>query len=342
MEESYTAHSEETEIGTERIVAFDVLKCFAIFLVLWAHGIQHLTSADCIENPLYRVIYSFHMPLFMMVSGYFSVKSMRLGFREFAKKKLRQIVLPGFLWPWVYVIIGMIAGEESVHLYSNPTRYIPFWFLWALLICNLLAYAGHSIKYGRILTLLVSQVIPFANVVFMYPAFIVGQLLYNNKEWFKRNIKVIIGVSALLYLVAMLFWGVDDWHLASQTQERIASSGYLAAGFFYVGKTAYKLVVNLSGSVMFISLFLFSDSLWDNQFCRVLGLIGKYTLIIYILQSFILEMQLPKYIHLDYLSQVVFDYIATPVIALVVILFSVGIAMLVDTNKYSRLLLLGR
>lgn len=339
----YTPSIQQNQVSrSERIVSLDVLKCFAIFLVCWAHGIQHLTTADCVENPLYRWIYSFHMPLFMMVSGYFSIKSVSLDFWKFAGRKLKQIALPGFLWPWIYVLIGVAAWGGSIHLKTNPTNYIPFWFLWSLLICNLLAYLGSKFKCGRIVTLVISQGILFANVIYMYPAFVLGQLVAENKDILKSNLKKILIISALVYFISLLFWDTNDWHLFSQVQERISMEGYVSAGLFYMGKTAYKLLVNLSGSLFFFSLFTIAEPLWKNGFGRVLGFIGKYTLIIYILQSFIIEMQLPKYINLDYLSWPVFNLVATPVLALCVMLFSVAIAALVDKNRYTRFLLLGR
>ena len=326
----------------ERIVAFDVLKCFAIYLMLWAHGIQHLTTADCVDNPVYRWIYSFHMPLFMMVSGYFSVKSMHLSFGKFTGKKLKQIALPGFVWPWVFALIGVVFFSGSFHFSTNILSYIPYWFLKALLICNLLAYIGNKFKYGLFVTLLVSQVIPFANVIYMYPAFVLGQTMGNNKDWFKSNIKLILICSAAIYFISLLFWGADDWHLMTQTQEMQVTSGLAKAGVFYIEKTVYKLIVNLSGSVMFFGLFMLLEKLWDNCFGRFMGFMGKYTLIVYILQCHILEENLPKYVNLDNLATPVLNFVATPAIALGVLLFSVGVAALVDKNKYTRLLLLGR
>lgn len=310
--------------------------------MLWAHGIQHLTTADCVDNPVYRWIYSFHMPLFMMVSGYFSGKSMQMPFGKFAGKKLKQIALPGFVWPWVFALIGVVFFGGSFHLSTNISNYIPYWFLKALLICNLLAFIGNKFKYGLLVTLLVSQAIPFANVIYMYPAFVLGQTIGNNKEWFKGKLKPILICSAVVYFISLLFWGADDWHLMSQTQEMIGTSGYLKAGVFYIGKTVYKLIVNLSGSVMFFSLFMMLEKLWNNGFGRFMGFMGKYTLIVYILQSYILEANMPKYVNLDNLSSTIMNFVATPAIALAVLLFSVGVAALVDKNKYTRLLLLGR
>lgn len=311
-------------------------------MVLWGHGIQHLTTSDCVDNPVFRWIYSFHMPLFMIVSGYFSGKSMQLPFGKFAVKKLKQIALPGFVWPWVFALIGFIFLSGSFHISKSITRYIPYWFLWALLICNFLAYIGNKFKYGIWVTLLVSQLIPFANVIYMYPAYMAGQAIGNHKEWFAMRITPIFIISAAVYLVAVIFWGKDDWHLFEQTKEVIASSGYLKAGTFYVEKILYKLLVNLSGSVMFFSMFMAMECLWNNAFARFLGFMGKYTLIVYIMQSYILEVQLPKYLNLDYISPTMFNFVATPAIALVVLLFSVVVAALVDKNKYTRLLLLGR
>lgn len=55
----------------ERIKWIDGLKCFAITLVVIGHIIQYVTNpTDFDSNILFRYIYSFHMALFMMVSGY--------------------------------------------------------------------------------------------------------------------------------------------------------------------------------------------------------------------------------------------------------------------------------
>ena len=188
-----------------RILALDVLKCFAIFLVLWGHGIQHLTTGECEDNYLFRWIYSFHMPLFMLVAGFLSIKSSELPFFSFLGKKIKQIILPAFVWQCIFIVLGVLVWNNELHLSANPLRYLPFWFLWALLICNLLSYLGRRIKYGKIITLFFSQLIPFANVIYMYPAFLLGVVIAENKDWFNEHIKQILALSTAIYLVAMLF-----------------------------------------------------------------------------------------------------------------------------------------
>ena len=69
-----------------RLRSFDILKLFAIFLVLWGHCIQYFLSSKPVDEPLYRTIYAFHMPLFMMISGYFAASSMHIRLNDFLKK----------------------------------------------------------------------------------------------------------------------------------------------------------------------------------------------------------------------------------------------------------------
>ena len=80
-----------------RNIAFDFLKLFAIFLVLWGHCIQHMKDTNT-DEPVYLFIYSFHMPLFMMISGYFSISSLSMRIWPFLKKKFIQLLLPCLTW----------------------------------------------------------------------------------------------------------------------------------------------------------------------------------------------------------------------------------------------------
>ena len=50
----------------------DILKGVAIFLVVFGHCIQYCSQGyfDFFENKVFIFIYTFHMPLFMLISGY--------------------------------------------------------------------------------------------------------------------------------------------------------------------------------------------------------------------------------------------------------------------------------
>ena len=67
----------------------DIIKGVAIFLMLWGHCIQYCiarSGLDFYENNVFRFIYTFHMPLFMLVSGY-------LFFFSFSKRNLKELLV---------------------------------------------------------------------------------------------------------------------------------------------------------------------------------------------------------------------------------------------------------
>lgn len=54
---------------TTRYLWLDLVKLFAISLVIWGHCIQQFES-NYRQLDVFQIIYSFHMPLFMMDLGY--------------------------------------------------------------------------------------------------------------------------------------------------------------------------------------------------------------------------------------------------------------------------------
>ena len=67
----------------------DLITGIAIFLMLWGHCIQYCVAGseiDFFENIVFKFIYSFHMPLFMLVSGY-------LFFFSFSKRSLKELLI---------------------------------------------------------------------------------------------------------------------------------------------------------------------------------------------------------------------------------------------------------
>ena len=80
----------------ERILWIDELKGFAIFLVIIGHI---LISRFLPQFQLFHtVIYSFHMPLFMFLSGIFSYKALEAVDNQCKKKylgkKILQLLVP--------------------------------------------------------------------------------------------------------------------------------------------------------------------------------------------------------------------------------------------------------
>lgn len=58
---------------TKRITYLDSLKAILILLVILGHAVQFNTE-EYETNPLFQFIYSFHMPLFLFISGYLTCR----------------------------------------------------------------------------------------------------------------------------------------------------------------------------------------------------------------------------------------------------------------------------
>lgn len=86
----------------ERDVTFDILKGFGILLMLCGHYWPDLHWA-------HQIIYSFHMPLFFLVAGYFS-KPLKMGVWLAIKKNAKRLLLPFLVTQLLLVAWGGIQS----------------------------------------------------------------------------------------------------------------------------------------------------------------------------------------------------------------------------------------
>ena len=112
----------------QRIVFIDQLKGIAIFGVVLGHLIGHNAGSD---NGLWTFIYSFHMPLFMFISGYLaSVTSTAetLSWNKIGRtilKKSRTLLLPSLTWG---IVIPYFLLEKTGTLPLNIiNNYLQIW-----------------------------------------------------------------------------------------------------------------------------------------------------------------------------------------------------------------------
>lgn len=124
----------------ERFEYIDSIKGFAIFLMVMGHVIawnytdyKTVCIYDFKQLPniklgglVWQIIYSFHMPLFFMVSGFLSYKIYDWqNFFPFLKKKISRLFIPWLCTIWiVYVLRGAIG----------------YWFLLCLFELSILGF----------------------------------------------------------------------------------------------------------------------------------------------------------------------------------------------------------
>lgn len=124
--------------SSTRIGWIDAMKGFTILLVVLGHSLQRYYDD---EELIVRIVYSFHIPLFMFLSGYVSYKlskwsairtrSERLLIPFFSQIVISYLIYCGFR---EWSISGFCRHAEAIIL--QPDRGL--WFLWALFFIDVL------------------------------------------------------------------------------------------------------------------------------------------------------------------------------------------------------------
>lgn len=147
----------------------DVLKCLAMFSVICGHA----ASGDD-PGSLKFYIYSFHMPLFFIISGmtlYIQMSRREFSFSAFIKNKTRTLLWPYLafnllllpLWYCYFILYdpkaGSIPGLLSAIVYSNPTwSSLPIsasWFLTTLFLSVIVLFGVIKLCRNHDLILLI-------------------------------------------------------------------------------------------------------------------------------------------------------------------------------------------
>ena len=188
------------------------VKGLAIILMIVGHVIQILTP-DFYDNKLFVIIYSFHMPLLMFISGYFfNISLQKYSFKEILIKKLKHILIPILFWSTPFFIHSFIKLFNSGTL-SLPDllsaffhSYFGLWFLWSVLFNSCFVCFINKILKDKlifhVLSIFLCLIIPFgAPYLFMFICFGIGYFL-AKKDFIKIiNNNLIFFSSIILSII---------------------------------------------------------------------------------------------------------------------------------------------
>lgn len=329
-----------------RLSSFDLIKLFTIYLVLIGHCIQYFLSSNFTDAPIYRIIYTFHMPLFMMISGYFSVSSMNVDIKSFFRKKTINLILPCISWSIIWWTSYSIIKSQEMNYFVNKvinSLLNDFWFLKSCFLCYCITYIGKKTKLKDVIWIPVAIIFSFTlpyQVNLMYPAFITGYLLRVNTS-FSEHINKKYYIFSVIFIIMLFFINKSYW-----TFPGILSSIY-EHNYLSLIKSLYlrlyRIIIGIAGSITFIFLFkTLSDHCRNTKIIDRIANLGKYTLEVYILQSFILERILGNLLNFDNQSFFIFNFITAPIISLIILIISVYIAKLLHKNKMLSFILFGK
>ena len=105
-------------IMAERSYKIDNIRCILIFCVVLGHLIEFVDGAG-IKN-IYKIIYSFHVPAFIFITGYLS------SFKP--KKIVLSLIYPYCLFQILYIIFNKAVLNNQIELQFTT----PHWLLWYL------------------------------------------------------------------------------------------------------------------------------------------------------------------------------------------------------------------
>ena len=242
------------EIQKKRIDALDLLKSLAIFLVIWGHVIQHCLQSNPVDEPVYRFIYSFHMPLFMVLCGLFSWNSMKMDFWGMLKKKTLTILFPCIVWGGIiFLAVGAVyiveskTGSLSISLFANLVL-TSYWFLNAVFICYVIAWIGVNSKLWSPIWIVVSviliQLFPHFNLPLMYPCFLIG--MYLKKIIDTESFTKLRYLFLFIYIVCFCFWTKECAGDYEQTLE--AYSPFSVEFIKLLAFRGYKFIMGATAS----------------------------------------------------------------------------------------------
>ncbi|MBB2482389.1 acyltransferase family protein [Bacillus sp. APMAM] len=318
--------------SSSRSLYFDNAKFILIFLVVFGHVISPLKSNDNILFTLYSVIFLFHMPAFILISGYFSKGFHKKGHLW---KSVKKILVPYVIFQVIYSIFYYWNGHDSSLNIDLLHPHWTLWFLLSLFCWNLLLYVFAKLRWvGLGISVVigigigywdhVGSFLSLSRTFVFFPYFLLGFLLERKHLELVKKVKysTLIGFVVLvgtMLLFGTLFpkdavpWLLGDTSYAGMGNKEITDGFIRAAQYFLTAIVIYG----------FLSIVPSGGFKWT--------VIGERTLYVYLLHGFIIK-TIETFVSDDTLNAVSDQYIT-------LLLFSLGICLLLGSyfiKKYTR------
>lgn len=298
---------------TKRDYFFDNAKFILILLVVIGHTIEPLIGKNNFLQSIYLFIYLFHMPVFILIGGYFTKR----------KKKLRKIILK-LLIP--YLIFELLYAPLFIGQYKFlVTPYWVLWFMLSYIFWNLMLPLFTRLKHPILLSIIIAIGAGYINrlglflsisrTLYFFPFFILGHYLTKQHiEWIFAHVKKAysICIFSLMFMILVFF----DLEVLQKWLYGVASYKGLGRLEWYAG--IYRLgIYGLTAiiSISFLSLIP-KKKTWFSE-------LGTRTLYVYLLHVFVIK--LISILH-------IYQLIVNPFEVILLILFSILLTILLSSK----------
>lgn len=334
------------KILSSRIPYIDALRGFAILLVIAGHVIQTLYGTDGL---VFRYIYSFHMPLFMFLSGFVSYK---IETWKSVGKRFLQLIVPFFCYNVIAFFADGFAeislrgfAEFNLRIILRPD--LGLWFLWVLFFIHTLFICCRKAATvlqidERIIVLVVlgglnlvelitrTDFLGFHWIAWYFIFFSAGVYIrpFSQMEHVSLDRGLLIG-SAILFPVCAYFFRLQN----CITPPRILQSIDLGSYF----PIFYRLWVAALGIILFYEIFKWTETMGASYCTKILILLGRETLGLYFVHCLIINLTIAPFV--DRMGLIPIG--GAVVVGIVLTAVSYLIVKLLRRNRLSRLLILG-
>ncbi|PLS02746.1 acyltransferase family protein [Neobacillus cucumis] len=277
-------------VTSKRSKFFDNAKFILIFLVVFGHIISPLKEQDGILFTLYSVIFLFHMPAFILISGYFAKGYKKKGYFI---KSVKKILIPYFIFQIIYSVYYFLIGKEEKLAFDFLHPHWTLWFLLSLFFWNILLYAFAKLKWlGFAIAIILGIAIGYVDnagsflslsrTFVFFPYFLLGFLLNANQLKRVVRAKYALPIGIFIILATMLFFGLGfpkdavPWLLGDTSYENMG-------GMVWSDGLVRMLQYVLTLLVVFGFLALIPSTQYK------LTKIGERTLYVYLFHGFIVK-----------------------------------------------------
>lgn len=272
----------------ERNAFFDNARVILIFLVVFGHMIQPFVADSAGMNTLYVWIYMFHMPAFILISGFFAKGA---GDPHYIWNLIKKLLMPYLIFQVIYTGYYFLIGKAD----WQAGIFYPHWSLWflfSLFSWHILLYFFKKLSpaYGISLALLIGigvgyfgeigHTFSLSRTFVFFPFFLIGYWL-TEKQLMQVKEKVVMRAGlGVMAVMALLIYYLPDIN----TGWVLASKSYGDLGVEWTGGLV-RFAVYILSALMVVSVLAWIPK---NNIKYVTHL-GTRTIYVYLLHGFFIQ-----------------------------------------------------
>lgn len=301
----------------ERDKIIDTLKYVLILLVVIGHTLPKFMGGGGILTHTMNGIYLFHMPLFVMLSGYFTHKQPMSKFKETIFALLMTLC--------VFELISLVLKAVIYHtLIPLHQPYWTLWYLFCLILWRTTVQVLPEIVLNKKALVLAVSIIASAFTPFIplgyigsfqrfftfLPFFMIGYYMNHENMQRLRNINIAVPLIILVLCLAITAYvdqklpvlkilrGAEHYRQFDEKAEILVCSKL----FFFA--------LSLISSLAIISIIRWTSNFTANE--------GTKSLVYYLYHGLVIEFILVPFVHISHFEQSIIVAIAASFICLLI------------------------